>query len=361
MSARDERSRATRPASVRAVVARVRAGLRCAHAAESLLVGLAAALVLCAAAAASDLELGAAAGLALLCALCAALSWWLEHPVAVERTARELDQRLRHHGALATAFELEGRGRELAPLEQLVQARVLARLRLDEAVRALFPPLFVPVAAPAAAALLLLFVQEARPARESVAVDFGALASGLERALTMPALTSESAGLEGEDQDGRLSREQAQEIFAALQARAALPFQAEEWRRDPAALAAKVDALDKGLAQLLARVERGSELATHLEAARPWLDALRTGLAAEPSAAGGPGSAGQAGSGGTAQGTIGGSSPVSTSSTPAPNPSLALEPGPAPGLGTQAGTWWPAEYDGLVARWVELSRAERSP
>ena len=361
MSPRDERSRGPRATSVRAVVSSVRLGLRIARAAESLLVGLAAALILCAAAAASELELGAAAGLALLCGLCAAASWWLEHPVAAERTARELDLCLRHHGALTTAYELEGHARALAPLEQLVQARVLARLRLDEAVRALFPPLFVPVAAPVAAALLLFFVREAQPVGEPVAVDYSALASGLERALSMSTLTAESAGLAGEDEDGGLSSAQAQEIFSALHARSTLPFQAEDWRRDPAGLAAKVTALDAELSELLARVERESELAEHIEAARPWLDALRAGLAAEAATAGGPGSAGQAGSGGTNQGTIGGSSPARASSAPAPNPSIASEPGPAPGLGTQAGTWWPAEYDGLVARWVELSRAERSP
>ena len=242
-----------------------------------------------------------------------------------------------------------------------MQARVLARLRLDEAVRALFPPLFVPVAAPVAAALLLFFVREAQPVGEPVAVDYSALASGLERALSMSTLTTESAGLAGEDEDGGLSSAQAQEIFSALHARSTLPFQAEDWRRDPAGLAAKVTALDAELSELLARVERESELAEHIEAARPWLDALRAGLAAEAATAGGPGSAGQAGSGGTNQGTIGGSSPARASSAPAPNPSIASEPGPAPGLGTQAGTWWPAEYDGLVARWVELSRAERSP
>ncbi|MEQ1895372.1 MAG: hypothetical protein ABL998_22775 [Planctomycetota bacterium] len=358
MSLRGERARAPRPASVRAVVSSVRLGLLLACAAESLLVGLAAALILCAAAAASGLALDAVTGLAVLCGLCAAASWWLEHPVAGERTARELDLRLRHHGALATAYELEGRAQALAPLEELVQARVLARLRLDEAVRALFPPLFVPVAAPAAAALLLFFVREARPAQEPVAIDYGALAGGLEQALAMSTLTSESTGVEGEDQDGGLSGAQATEILAALHARAKLPFQAEDWRRDPAALAAKVDALDAELAALGARVERESELAAHLEAARPWLDALRAALAAEAGPAGASGSPGQAGSSGTAQGTIGGSSPAGTSSTSVPNPSIASEPGPAP-LGTQAGTWWPAEYDGLVARWVELSRAER--
>jgi len=344
---------------VRAVVSRVRLGLRLARAAESLLVGTAAALVLCAAAAASGQALGAVSGLALLCAACAAASWWLEHHVAAERTARELDQRLRHHGALATAFELEGRARELAPLERVVQARVLARLRLDEAVRALFPPLFVPVAAPAAAALLLLFVREARPVQEAPAIDYGALVSGLERALSMPALREDATGQEGEDEG--LSGAQGREVLAALSARSTLPFQEEEWRREPAALAAKVEALEAELGALLARVERGSELAQHLEAARPWLDALRAGLAAEAGPSAGQGTAGQAGSNGSAQGTIGGSSPAGASSTPASNPSIASEAGQAPALGTQAGTWWPPEYDGLVARWVELSRAERSP
>ena len=361
MSLNFRRERGPRPASVRAVVRRVSLGLVAARAAESLLLALAAALVTCAAGVVSGLALAEVGGLALLCAACAGASWWLEHPVAAARTARELDRRLLHHGALETAFELEGRAGALAPLETLVQARVLARLRADEAVRALFPPLFVPVAAPAAAALLLFFVSEARVTPEPEGADFAALAEGFERALALPTLSAETTGLAGEAPDGGLSWAQAEEVLSALHARQALPFQAEDWRQDPSALLARVETLDRQLAELGSTSERASELAARIEAARPWLDALRMGLAAEVAGAARDGSAGQAGSNGTPQGTIGGSSSGAASSEGATSPAAAAPSGPLPELGTQAGTWWPAEYDGLVERWIELSRAARSP
>jgi hypothetical protein len=357
LSARESDGRPPRASSVRAVVGGVHFGLAAARLAESLLLGLAGALVTLAAGVASGLAPGALAGVATLAGLCAGTAFWLERPLELARTARELDARLRHHGALSTAFELEGRGRALAPLEELVRARVLARLRLDEAVRALFPPLFVPVAAPVAAGLLLYFVSSGVDRPVPASVDFAALANGLEQALSMPSLSEESTGLAGEDEEGGLSRAQVQEVSTALHARAALPFVAEDWRRAPEELWNRVDELDRSLADLAARTERGSELGERLAAARPWLDALRQALAAE---GGGEGSASGAGTGGSTQGTIGSSTPASGVSTPAPRPTNP-PPDSARELGTQAGAWWPAEYDGLVARWVELSRAERAP
>lgn len=351
------------PASVGAVVRAVHRGLCAALLAESLLIGVAAAL---GTATAAVLEGGtpfSSLGAALVAALCAGAAWWLEQVRDRGEVVRELDRRLRHHGALLTAHELEERPGPRAPLEELVRARVLVRLRLDEAVRALFPPLLVPLGAPVAAGLALLFAVESRPSAPVVPVDFAHLAAGLEQALAMGGLDAASTGLPGEDEDGGLSRAQAEEVLAALGARRALPHRDEEWTRQPEAVRARVDELEAELATLSARVEPGSELARRLEAARPWLDALRTGLERTAGLAPGPtapGTAGEAGTGPTADGTISGSSPRAEGSDPATGPSGAA-PLPAPLLGTQAGTWWPPEYDGLVARWVELSRAERSP
>ena len=48
-------------------------------------------------------------------------------------------------------------------------------------------------------------------------------------------------------------------------------------------------------------------------------------------------------------------------SEPSVPPDLPTAPGApshaAPVLGLQAGNWWPGEYDGVVERWIELSRA----
>lgn len=359
MRTRERDGRGPTAHSVRAVVASVHFGLRAARLAECLLFAVAAALLTCAAGVASRVALVELVGPALVSATCAFVTWWCEHPLRVARTAGELDSRLRHHGALVTAFELEQRAGALAPLEELVRARVLARLRQEEAVRALFPPLFWPLAAPVAAGLLFYFVSAGGQEVERVAPDYSALAGGLEQALALRSVSEESTGIEGQGEDGGLSSAQASEVFEALHARAALPFSAEDWQRDPAGLLARVDELDRKLSELGARAERGSELAERIEAARPWLDALRQGLQAEEAARGGPGSAPEAGTGGTTRGTIGGSAPVSGRSTPAPSSPSPTPSVPEPLLGLQAGSWWPAEYDGLVARWVELSRAER--
>lgn len=352
------------PDSVGAVVCAVQRGLSLALAAESALVGVAAALLTSAAAVLEGGKPLEPVGAALVAALCAAGAWWLEQVRDRAEVVRELDRRLRHHGALLTAHELEQRPGPRAPLEELVCTRVLARLRFDEAVRALFPPLFVPVAAPVAAGLALLFAVESRPIEPVAPVDFAHLAAGLEQALAMGGIDAGAAGLRGEDEDGSLSRAQAEEVFAALGARRALPYRAEDWTREPEAVRARVAELEAELHELSTRVERTSELGTRLEAARPWLDALRAGL--ERSAGGSAGlpmagTAGEAGTGPTGDGTITGSPPGARSSDPATSPSPGARPAPAPLLGTQAGTWWPPEYDGLVSRWVELSRAERSP
>jgi len=349
------------PDSVGAVVGAVHRGLRAALLVESLLVGAAGALFTSAAAVLDGGTPGTCRAAALVAGLCAAATWWLEQVRDRGAIVRALDRRLRHHGALLTAHELEERPGRRTPLEELVRARVLERLRLDEAVRVLFPPLFVPLAAPAAAGLALLFAVEARPAEPAVPVDFAHLAAGLEQALALGSLQADTAGPEDAFENGAPSGVGEREVLAALEARRALPDDPREWTRDPEALLRRVETLETELHELATRVERTSELGARLEAARPWLDALRAGLERTGSGVEGTGTAGETGSGPTAEGTITGSSSGLRNSAAATGPSTGAVPLPAPLLGTQAGTWWPPEYDGLVARWVELSRAERSP
>ncbi len=378
-SVRLERS-AARPRSVAAVVDAVRAGLRATLAVECALLFVAGGLLARAAALLS--ESGAGAGpLAGLCgALCAA-AWWLEHPLARAQTARALDRRLRHHGALVTAYELEGRaaGRGLSSMEQLVCARVLARLRFGAAFQALFRPLFVPIGAPVAAALALWLVADARRGPPPALADLGALVDGLVAALGV------GTGGPGEfdpGSDDAARREVLQQV-RALEARLArgVATPAEGAPRD-AELEARLAALDRGLAELAAKSEAeaspaGRSEAERLAEARVWLDALRMGLGARadaPPEARAAGTGAGPGTGTVADGTI--SPPLGTppradpGSTPLPpslpNPaSLPNQVAPAPeapgatALGLQSGSFWPPEYDAVVERWVELSRAAR--
>lgn len=386
MSAWRERAerRVVRPSSVEAVVGAVFASLRATLLVECALLFLAG--VWSARGAALLSRAGPGSGLVLgLCGLLCALTWWLEHPLERAATARALDRRLRHHGALTTAYELERRSSgsaRTAPLrspleafsplnrmEQLVCARVLARLRFAEAFRALFPPLLVPVGAPLAAGLFLLLVVDAQRAAASAGVDLGALGAGLERAVSAAALDP------GEAQP---SRGELRRLLGEVQTlRTRLPDGAAPTEPERAVLAARLAELDRSLGERLASCAPDDPLARsqreHLEEARTWLDALRTGLA--------PGTEAGSLTGSEAVGTISppdGSRPAADPTAPdspraspsAPGP-MSRTPDPVPTavpddpasgehLGVQAGTFWPAEYDAVVERWIELSRAARA-
>lgn len=357
--------------SVGAVVRCARAGLRAARALECALFFATGALLAHAAALLSGAE-GSAWGVASLCGSLAAASWWLEHPCPLAATARALDVSLRHQGALALAFELEARraAHGFSAMEELVRARVLARLRVAEAVRASLPSFFLPVAAPAVAGLLLLLVLDRRGAPAEEARDLGALGAGLERAL--------SAGLGTEASDSELGaiadlHRHVRELRARLEFGAASPASAAERTRATEEARAHLEALDRRLAELAAREPA---LRPRLDEARAWVDALAmvlppasveagsraaesrpaASLAADPAATGGAASGTGAGSltGAPPDGTISRPMAEPAPSTPAPD---AL---PGPALGLQRGSFWPAEYDAVVERWVELSRAAQA-
>ena len=81
----------------------------------------------------------------------------------------------------------------------------------------------------------------------------------------------------------------------------------------------------------------------------------------------GPVPAAPAGEGatGTGAGNLTGAAPDGTISRPmadpAAPPAALPDAPPLASLGLQAGSFWPAEYDAVVERWIELSRAGEAP
>ncbi len=292
-------------------------------------------------------------------ALCAA-AWWREHKPKKDAVARTLDRRLRHQGALFTAYELEGRG-DSGPLTRLLYARVLAKLRRGEARRAVRPSLALPVAAPLVAAALLALALEAvrpEPAGPPLSDVTGGLVDTLDR------MRSEAVRTEGP------YLRTAQELRALVADARELDRKIEELAgADRGEALRKVEDLDRRLCELEASAPRGGELRRDLAVSRSWLDSARQvlGGAAEGGAAhdSGPGEprAGGAGGEGEASGLTAAGGNGTMSGSPAPGDAgsdPSGSPDPASGgvdeLGTTAGAWWPAEYDEVVRRWTEARR-----
>jgi hypothetical protein len=344
-----------RPASIRAVVRHTRLALRAARLGESALLGSAALLLTRAAGALGPG--GGAAGelwlLVLLAAALAALSWWLEHPVVEPRLARILDARLRYQGALLTGYELEARGGARSPLEELLCARVLERLRPGEALQALLPPLWVPLAAPLVAALVLALALErtrAAPAREQA--DLGQLVAGLQGTLSPGELAARNA-LE----EGSLAAGELRELRELFERAGELARQAQSGEGQ----AAELRELERRCALQAAQLPRGGEVRAQLEELRVWLDALAQAAERperQPAEVAGGGATAAPGPGSGASGAGG-------RSVHDPGPDARRLPvggptgeGPAGPPGAPGSSWWPAEYDGVVRRWVELRRSE---
>jgi hypothetical protein len=342
---------------VGSVVRAARAGLQAARALECVLVFAAGGFLALGAARLSGAPAGAW-DVALLCGALAAASWWLEHPSAPVATARELDAALRHDGALALAFELEeSRAPDgFTPMEELVRARVLARLSVRSALRAVFPPPFLPLAAPAVAGLFLLFALDRRGAPEEG--DLGAMGAALERAL--PA-GIEPEGAKRESGAAVELRREARELRALLGTHERLPPASGEKARAAFEARIRLERLDQLVARELQGAAPASELRERLDEARAWIDALRAALPEAAAASSDPDLA--AGSAGTAAGNLTSPTPDGTISppmAPAALPPNAPETTPSITLGLQAGSFWTAEYDAVVERWVELSRAARA-
>jgi hypothetical protein len=369
--------------SVSSVVHHARRGLGAARAGEAALFGATALCLALAAAVRAGAGLGRVDAwvAAAACAACAGLAWWIEHRRTPAEIARRLDERLRHQGALVTAFEEEHRvapagSAPASPLGAVLIAHVLARLRRREALRALRPGLALPVAAPlAGAAVLALALQLARvePPASPLAAVSGGLVGRVEGTLR---------GVLGAGDAGDVDLAVVGELRGAVgEARALANAVAGVEAKKPAPpdLDARLAALDRKLADL-ATAERGPDLRAEISAARSWLDALRRGLGAEPPAADpegapepgpagvDPGTADPAVASGGGDGTMSGStSPAGGGDAPSALPPDAgagagggeLSAGGAAETGAADGTWWPAAHDEIVRRWLERVRAAR--
>ena len=290
---------------------------------------------------------------ALLGAFACGVSWWLEHRTVEPEVARKLDRRLRHQGALVTAYELERRGDD-APITRLLIARVLHRLRRAEALRAMLPPLGVPVAAPfLGAALVAVALDSNRP--EPPAPQIGTVGTGM--AQQMDELRRAVVRTEGPYLDT------AQKVMELARDARMLERNLNEAGRSEKPLAElrpEIDRIDYELAALSPDVARQDELFSKLAAVRNSLDALRQGLGElggggrrESDDAGPAGPAGPDGGGSGEGGELTGPGGDGTMSRPhaAPLPpaggagALAEAPSGAPEAGSSGERWWPPRHD----------------
>jgi hypothetical protein len=356
------------PASVSFVVHRTHRALSMARLGESVLLGLAAAFVLLASALRVGVDRADAQGIyvAGFGGLLAASAWWLEHRTDARRIARGLDRRLRYQGGLVTAYGIErssGTGVPVRAMERLVCEAVLARLRPAEAMRAMFPPLLLPIVAPVlAAGFLLMTLEEARPGATR-SVDVSRLSSAMVEAVgALGADTLEAR------QSGRLAPGDAEDLLGLWNRLKDLDRRLELGREatsaELAGAAEACRAIEKELSRLVRRTGGAPELRERLGIARNYLEALRSGLGEIPGGgalAGGPrdpnGLPSSTGEG--SKGTISGSSLLTEDSANASTPfaTASAVAGESGGGVAGSGRFWPAAYDLLVARWVEARRS----
>lgn len=353
------------PVSVTAVVRHVHLALAAARWGESVLFLVAGLCVTLAAAAVSgaSLERWDVWAAALLGGACAGLSWGIEHFEKPLDVARALDSRLRHLGGLVTAYELENRG-ERTSMAGLVIDRTRARLRAREAVRALFPPLALPVAAPLLGAGLLALALESRKPDVPEQLDLAAWTRGM-----VAALGSSYDDALNADEDGSLDGATARDVIRVVNRLEDLERRAATLQERPDDALRELRTVDEALAELTPRLAGQPELAQRMEAARNWLDTARMGLAAAAGA--GPEGGPEGGAGGTetaaaGEGTMAGSTERGEGAAGVVAPDAGgVEGGPpetgavvpaAADAGTTAESWWPAEYDRIVASWIELRR-----
>ncbi len=374
MPARDWRTRdrggrhGTPAQSVGGVVRRIQRTLRWAVLAESGLIGLAAAALTLAlvARAGGDLARRDAWVLAFLMALLAALTWLREHHQSASQVARKLDARMRHQGALVTAYEWEAHSTPSA-MSQLLVRRVLARLRLREALRAMYPPLVLPIAAPLFALGFLGMSLERTPEQVRPSADLGELTEGM---------LGELAGLGeaalGAGEAGEIKNDTLRDVLALANRAEFLERRSDLLSEDPVAGQAELAQLAEDMAEMAARVQGQSGLREPLERASSWIDAARMELAAKARAAG----ADRALNPGTgAPGTV---TPGSEKGMMSPSGAPGVGAGssdaeqaasaggqansPAPPLESNSGAfataYWPPEYDGVVTGWIELQRGQ---
>ena len=382
---RDRRRIEARPPSITHVVRRTLDALEWARRGESFLLGVSAAFFVGAAALLSGVErsdrsLFAVSGLAFLATSCA---WRMEHRHQEKATARALDKRLRHQGALFTAYELEQRESELGALEGLVRGHVLDRLRSREAVRALLPSLLLPVAAPVFAAGTLLLTLEGNRRGEQKNADLGRLSEAMVRSvggLGEEALEAREKGL----MDPRDAEELLGSWNRMRELERSLDRGLEPGSEEARNALSTVDELGDGLSRLSSALAGSPELPDlkdRVDGARNYLEALRSVLTESAGFEGppdppteGPGSApsvtlstnsSSKATPGDSRGTMSGSpssSPGPEEGGAPPTQGPALDPvgenesslAEEEFLG--ASSLWPAAYDELISLWVDAQR-----
>lgn len=321
---------------------------------ESLLLGLAAVLVLWCALALEGLPTRGADVwvLSSVAFAAAAGSWFAAHGTNPSRLALAADRDLQWGGALKTAYEVEARTSASA-VESLLLAHVRSELR-PRAIRSAVAPNSVPVIAVPFLAMALF--GSIRTGEESVGNEVPEL---LRRAMG----ELEAAGGASAELDDEVRREWG---LAQTEARSL----AEQIQRGAASenIDVGLSDLERSLEELASKLPPDSELARDVARARENLDAARLG---KPSATEEPGSeeAGStpgdesgAGVGGAQEGGVepgsGGASgssavdgrpvPIDTSGTGEAERQVERAGG--------VGRWWPARHDGVVRGWIELSR-----
>ncbi|MFT5291195.1 MAG: hypothetical protein ACI8QS_002591 [Planctomycetota bacterium] len=361
----------SRPRSVRGVVTAATRTLTALRLVEGILLGIAFGCMTLAAALLSGLATARtdAIVLALAVGLIGGLTWVIEKRRGEPEVVRALDKRMRHGGALLTAWELEGDGVE-QPLGKLLISNVLDRLRLKEARFALRPSLAPPVLLPLAGAVVLGLVLDSRG--PLVEVQFLPL-DGLDGQLGSLGDSAFDSRSDGKIDSKSMSevlvvRSEAQDLYTEIRL-GDPPADAEE----------RLRSLDELIGELAPGVSGDPELARDLEQMRARLDALRGALGdtegtgglesegesgAEAGAEPGVGDSSDGGSSESGPGALAGDDPDGTMSRHNDSPLGAGAPnagdGDDPRVGSErasaARVWWDRIDDPVVADWVETLR-----
>ena len=326
---------------------------------------------------------------ALLCALLAAGSWWLEKRPRPTRLASSVDGKLGLGGSFVTAWEAEsGCAGGGGPLARLLSARLRGRVSQRQVLAAALPRSLPFAALPfLGAGLLALAIEGSRPQR---AVPWmgelsGPLVMELELARGLLGGGGELAGelpphVAGEAE--RLAR-------AALASGAALERALARDADDVATLAPPTRALQEQLGELARLLPPESAAGAATERALSLTDAMAMALGLEAVAApagelradgGGPG--GESGEDDGQPPALGGSGEVATGAQLARGEAGQREDGPGHGEGAGttlssagnpeaqapaaqegavSGRWWPGHLDGIVRRWGTSERGPVEP
>jgi len=274
---------------------------------------------------------------AALCGALAALTLACERRRSPRAFARRLDERLAEEGALATAFECEGRS-QAGAVAALHAARTAARLDPARVRSALPPasPVFLAALALGAGLAALAIERDAAPVGSDVVATRAG--SALAR---VAALASQPADAPTE--------ELADALWTAAAVGELEAAPTEERERAALALESLLTGPGQGLEGEAERV------------AQALLDRLRSGPGGDP---GGAGATARTQGGGGSEGPALAAAPLGrTMSDQLEEPPLSPTRPPVvlpPDIGAAAapsGRWWPRRHDAVVAGYVQRTRA----